>query len=158
MSVRIAAKNGLDNSQPVLIYVIDRWGRRVRIAKRDFENPRRRQLPMYNQFGRKISESESHKVGEPCSIIRENIAGTPEFAQSDAICALMFEGKGMPMEDAERIIKRQVRVQYLAIRMSSPMTRAHQAFDAARWRVGWDKTPPALVRAAAAMRERIERR
>lgn len=75
----------LRDANPILIYVVDRWGRRVRINKNALEDPQRLIIPIYNNRGVKISDSASYKYKRDSGravIHKANIPGTPEFEKS----------------------------------------------------------------------------
>jgi hypothetical protein len=54
-----------------LVYVIDVYGKRCRISWDDYNNPKKKALPLYNQFGNKIPWTSK---AEAVHLIRENIS------------------------------------------------------------------------------------
>ena len=57
-----------------LTYVKTIYGRRVRVAISDLENAKKTQLPIYNQFGRRLLDSDRNmKSGIALTLHRGNI-------------------------------------------------------------------------------------
>ena len=56
-----------------LIYVTCIYGHRYRISKQDLDNPAKIQLPLFNQFGQRLSQNPKYKVANPVTIHRNNL-------------------------------------------------------------------------------------
>jgi hypothetical protein len=76
------------DSDPVLIYITDVYGEKVRINEKALNDPDRHIIPIYNRLGDKIVDSKTYDGDKGKAFIHKaNIPGTPEHKESQAEAA-----------------------------------------------------------------------
>lgn len=66
---------------PILVYVTDLWGHRVRVNKAELDNPAKIFCKVYNQYGKLVTETDD---SDAIPVIhKSNIVGTAKNEQAD---------------------------------------------------------------------------
>ena len=72
------------DANPVLIYVTDRWGNKVRVNQNALNDPDRLSIPVYNKNGVKITDQKTYNPAlhlSSAKIHKANIVGTREYEE-----------------------------------------------------------------------------